>query len=88
MIADVDGDGEAELISAGLDRREASPRVKVQVWGHAENGWPAAPPVWSQGSFEPSQVNDDGSLSGRSDHRMLRGTQAQPRAGAGNCIDW
>lgn len=88
VIADVDGDGEAELISAGLDRREASPRVKVQVWGHAENGWPATPPVWSQGSFEPSQVNDDGSLSGRSDHRMLRGAQAQPRAGAGNCIDW
>ncbi|CAN0350543.1 unnamed protein product, partial [Ectocarpus sp. 4 AP-2014] len=68
VIADVDGDGSAEIIvGADIDQTEAvgedpDPPVGLYVFGDPDNLWRDASEIWNQHSYHITNINDDGSI--------------------------
>jgi hypothetical protein len=75
VIADVDGDGHAEIVVGTNDNNpgftcpdddrlkpetKSAPTHGITVWGNA--GWAGSRPVWNQYSYYVSHVNDDGTI--------------------------
>ena len=60
VIADVDLDGQAEIIYASDPY--TGPEQGIRVIGDADNSWMPARPVWNQHSYSITEVNDDGTI--------------------------
>ncbi|MSQ04088.1 MAG: VCBS repeat-containing protein [Myxococcales bacterium] len=56
-IADVDADGQAEIIVANTSGHSG-----FYVFGDADGSWRSARPVWNQHAYSITNVNDDGSI--------------------------
>jgi hypothetical protein len=56
-VADVDADGEAEIIVAHNSFGSA-----ISVYGDADGSWAAARPLWNQHAYDINNVNDDLSI--------------------------
>lgn len=54
VIADVDGDGEAEIVAA-----HANFGVAVTVYGQGDGSWAPARPLWNQHAYARNHINDD-----------------------------
>ncbi len=61
LIADVDGDGSTEIVVASNDYGIAGWNG-ITVIGDADHSWAPARPVWNQGAYHITNVNDDGSI--------------------------
>ena len=62
-IADVDGDGQAEIIVAGsAGGPAAAPNGQLRIFKTAGSPWAPARPVWNQFAYNSVNVNDDLSL--------------------------
>jgi len=61
VIADVDGDGSAEIVIAS-NRLSGSPWAGITVFGHAGNGWARSGPTWGLHDFAVTNLNPDGSV--------------------------
>lgn len=64
LIADVDGDGEAEIVVAGnsraqLEAGEQSPTA-LYIIGSADGRWTRTRPVWNQIGYDVVSIRDDG----------------------------
>jgi hypothetical protein len=62
VVADVDDDGEAELIVPNGGNHYGDPRQGLYVLESATTPWPAARPVWNQHAYNIVNVNDDLSI--------------------------
>jgi len=57
IVADVDNDGQAEILVAGYDNIEGESRL--YCFETATMPWAPARSVWNQYTYNPTQVNDD-----------------------------
>ncbi len=60
-IADIDGDGSADIVVVG-QRREDAVWV-VRAYGAAEGRWARTRPVWNELDYDVTTVQDDGKLA-------------------------
>jgi hypothetical protein len=61
VVADVDGDGSAEIVLACNEQlNPEAPCKGIAVLGHADNAWPPAGPVWSVHDYTPMRIRPDG----------------------------
>ena len=61
-VADVDGDGAAELVAGFNDSCGASTNVGLHVLGDAEGNWVGTRSVWNQHNYHVTNVDDDGAI--------------------------
>jgi hypothetical protein len=64
VVADIDADGHAEIITIGTKTNKAQPpwieSGPIRVFKGADNTpWANARKVWNQGGFNPAYINDD-----------------------------
>ena len=66
VVADCDGDGEAEIIFTSFDESGPDPisplAGRLRVLKSVGKPWPAARPIWNQYAYTPSTVDDDLSI--------------------------
>jgi len=62
VVADVDLDGQAEIIYSSDTSIYSGPEQGIRVIGDADNSWMPARPVWNQHSYAITEINDDGSI--------------------------
>ena len=62
VVADVDGDGSAELILTGNDDQARDGWRGVVALGHADGQWPPAGSVWSGNDYAVTNLRSDGSV--------------------------
>lgn len=61
VIADVDADGQAEIIEVSNNYR--SPGINgIQVYGDADRTWVPTRQIWNQYTYHITNVNDDGTI--------------------------
>ena len=61
-IADVDGDGHAEIVVANTMGPGAVQYSGLSVFGDANNSWRAGRRIWNQHAYHITNVNDDGTI--------------------------
>lgn len=57
VIADVDGDGHAEIVTPNTGAK-----LGFYVFGDADNSWKEGRRIWNQHAYHITNVNDDGSI--------------------------
>ena len=64
IVADVDGDGHAELVVTGLDFTAGTnnSEQRVKVYGAKNNDWQNTRRIWNQPGYHVTNVNDDGTI--------------------------
>lgn len=77
IIADVDGDGSAEIVFAGT---QGDGTLAVLAVGPASGRWARARPIWNQLAYDAPMVRDDGTLAplATPGWQGLRAFRAQP----------
>ena len=75
-IADVDGDGSAEIVVVA----DWIPNMRVVVLGPATGRWARTRPIWNQLAYDAASVHDDGTLVrlGTPGWQGLQAFRAQP----------
>lgn len=58
VIADVDNDGNAEIIIPENENKDGTPGI--EVWKDANNNWVRSRRIWNQHSYHISNVSEDG----------------------------
>ncbi len=61
-IADIDGDGHAEIVVANTAGPTAVAYSGLSVFGDANNSWRAGRRIWNQHAYHITNVNDDGTI--------------------------
>lgn len=69
IVADVDGDGKAELLVTLDDGGAGGPGLRL--YRDALDTWVGARPIWNQHAFSPRSVFDSGSIPHGGDHGAL-----------------
>lgn len=62
VVADVDGDGHAEMVVVANDNCSRGPQRGVYVFGGAADGWAATRGIWNQYNYHITNVADDGTI--------------------------
>lgn len=62
LVADVDGDGHAEIIAPANTNCGFGPEKGIFVWGALDNNWAPTREVWNQHAYSITNVNDDGTI--------------------------
>lgn len=64
VVADVDRDGNAEIIVAGNNYATSAPvsNTGIRVWGSVSDAWVNTRRIWNQHTYHITNVNDDGSI--------------------------
>ncbi len=67
IVADVDGDGHAEVVMVDWPKTFANgypnpTSDKVRVYGAKNNDWVGSRKIWNQANYHITNVNDDGSI--------------------------
>jgi hypothetical protein len=62
LVADVDGDGSAEILGVANNNCFAGTERGVFVWGDANDQWALTRPMWNQHTYHITNVNVDGSI--------------------------
>ncbi|MEM9419250.1 MAG: RHS repeat-associated core domain-containing protein [Planctomycetota bacterium] len=63
IVADVDGDGQAEIVAVSSDQRNVrNTPPGLYIIGDADNSWVNARSIWNQHAYNITNVNDDGSI--------------------------
>ena len=66
VIADVDGDGSAEIVVATHNASFSEP-AGIRVYGDSQNGWVSTRRIWNQHAYAVVNVNEDGTIPARPD---------------------
>jgi hypothetical protein len=66
IVADVDGDGSAEIVVASSSA-SSSGSSGLRVYGDSQNGWVSTRRIWNQQAYGVVNVGDDGSVPARPD---------------------
>ncbi len=61
IIADVDGDGNAEIVASANDYAFGN-KTGIYVIGDANDSWVATRQIWNQHTYHITNVNDDGTI--------------------------
>ncbi len=61
IVADVDGDGQAEIVAGANDYVSTGP-TGLRVFGDLDGGWRPTRPIWNQYSYHVTNVNDDSTI--------------------------
>ncbi len=61
VVADVDGDGQAELIAVS-STRYTSGESGLHVYGDAPGRWMSTRPIWNQHTYYVTNIHDDGTI--------------------------
>ena len=61
-VADVDGDGAAELIAGFNDTCAASTNEGLHIFGDAGGNWVRTRSIWNQHNYHVTNVDDDGGI--------------------------
>ena len=59
VIADVDADGHAEIITGSNPGGMPNPTEGIQVYGGPNDDWPPTRKIWNQHAYHVTNVNDD-----------------------------
>ena len=64
QVADVNGDGEAEVVVIGYDASSdpVKSRDAIRVYGSKNHDWVDARKIWNQPGYHVTNVNDDGTI--------------------------
>lgn len=62
LVADVDADGNAEMIAVANNNCGFGPQRGVFVFGSADDSWVATRSIWNQHSYHITNVEDDGGI--------------------------
>ncbi len=63
IVSDVDGDGHAEIVVAGVHNTNLTvPGDLVRVYKAKNNDWVGSRKIWNQPNYHVTNVNDDGSI--------------------------
>jgi hypothetical protein len=62
LVADVDGDGSAEILGVGNNNCGFGTQRGVFVWGDADDEWVLTRPLWNQHTYHITNVNVDGTI--------------------------
>ena len=66
VIADVDADGNAEIVAVANDIAHPichfGPQHGIRVFGSANDGWVSTRRIWNQHTYHVGNVNDDGTI--------------------------
>jgi len=62
VVADVDGDGSAEIVVASSLWYDSGALHGFTIFGHANSGWAPSGPTWGTHDFAVTNLNPDGSV--------------------------
>ena len=62
LVADVDADGNAEIVAVANNNCNFGPQRGVFVYGSANDSWVATRRIWNQHTYHITNVNDDGTI--------------------------
>ena len=62
LVADVDNDGNAELVAVANNNCGYGPQRGVYVFGDANDSWINTRKIWNQHAYSITNVNDDGTI--------------------------
>ena len=62
LVADVDADGNAEMVAVANNNCSFGPERGVFVFGDASDSWVSTRPLWNQHSYHITNINDDGTI--------------------------
>jgi uncharacterized repeat protein (TIGR01451 family) len=65
LVADVDADGNAEIVAVANTLAGFGPQLGVYVIGDAADSWVPTRKLWNQQTYHVTNVNDDGSIPRR-----------------------
>jgi len=62
LVADVDADGNAEIVAVANDNCGYGTQRGIYVYGDAADSWVTTRRIWNQHSYHITNVNDDGTI--------------------------
>ncbi|OQZ02353.1 MAG: hypothetical protein B6D35_01240, partial [Candidatus Brocadia sp. UTAMX2] len=62
LVADVDADGNAEIVAVANNNCGKGPQRGVFVYGSASDSWVSTRKIWNQHTYHITNVNDDGTI--------------------------
>lgn len=62
LVADVDADGNAEIVAVANNNCGYGPQRGVYVFGDANDSWVTTRQIWNQHTYHITNVNDDGTI--------------------------
>ena len=62
VVADVDADGNAEIVAVANNNRGKGPQQGIFVYGDASDSWVTTRRIWNQHTYHITNVNDDGTI--------------------------
>ncbi|MDX2200031.1 MAG: putative Ig domain-containing protein [Phycisphaerae bacterium] len=62
LVADVDGDGRAEIVAVANNNCGFGPQRGVYTFGSGSDSWVSTREVWNQHTYHITNVNDDGTV--------------------------
>jgi hypothetical protein len=71
LVADVDGDGNAELLAVANNNCGLGTDRGVFVFGDPDDDWVLTRPIWNQHTYHITNVRIDGSIPPVEDHNWL-----------------
>ena len=70
-IADVDGDGQAEIVVANTPNFSGESYYGLTVYGDADSSWRAGRKIWNQHAYHITNVEEDGGIPTSADRNWL-----------------
>lgn len=68
LVADVDADGNAEIVAVANNNCGYGPQRGVFVYGSALDSWVTTRKIWNQHTYHITNVNDDGTIPAREEN--------------------
>lgn len=62
IIADVDNDGNAEIVFIENNTNASSPNHGIEIWGDSTDRWVPTRRIWNQHVYYVTHINEDGTL--------------------------